>query len=101
MSPTRIKQEPDSDASPPRKADKSDSDASPPRRLPNVKQVTTSKKNIWIKNRPTHGHLHTGQLCCHFVFRQVDIMGGNTWDLNYAPGLDFLDHILVLLSEFV
>ena len=39
-----------------------------------------------------HGHLYTGQLCRHFVFRQVDIMGGNTWDPNYAPGLDFLDH---------
>ena len=47
MSPTRIKQEPDSDASPPRKAAKSDSDASPPRRLPNVKQVTISKNNVW------------------------------------------------------
>ena len=46
MSPTRIKQEPDSDASPPRKAAKSDSDASPPRRLPNVKQVTISKNHI-------------------------------------------------------
>ena len=42
---------------------------------------------------PIHGHLYTGQLCRHFVFRQVDIMGGNTWDPNYAPGLDFLDHI--------
>ena len=48
MSPTRIKQEPDSDASPPRKAAKSDSDASPPRRLTNVKQVTISKHHIWI-----------------------------------------------------
>ena len=46
MSPARIKQEPDSDASPPRKAAKSDSDASPPRRLPNVKQVTISKNHI-------------------------------------------------------
>ena len=24
----------------------------------------------------SHGHLYTGQLCCHFVFRQVDIMRG-------------------------
>ena len=25
---------------------------------------------------PIHGHLYTGQLSRHFVFRQVDIMGG-------------------------
>ena len=47
----------------------------------------------------THGHLYTGQLCRHFVFRQVDIMGGNTWDPNYAPGLDFLDHIFFNLKN--
>ena len=33
------------------------------------------------------------------VFRQVDIMGGNTWDPNYAPGLDFLDHIFFNLKN--
>ena len=32
-----------------------------------------------------HGLLYTGQLCCHFVFKQVDIMGENNWDPNYAP----------------
>ena len=46
-----------------------------------------------------HGHLYTGQLCRHFVFRQVDIMGGNTWDPNCAPGLDFLDHIFFNLKD--
>ena len=39
-----------------------------------------------------HGHLYTGQLCRHFVFRQVDIMGAVCWDPNYTPGLDFLNH---------
>ena len=39
--------------------------------------------------RVIHGHLYSGQLCHHFVFRQVDIIGGNIWDPNYAPGLDF------------
>ena len=43
-------------------------------------------------SRFTHGHLYTGQLCRHFVFRQVDIMGAVCWDPSYTPGLDFLDH---------
>ena len=40
----------------------------------------------------SHGYLYTGQLCRHFVFRQVDIMGAVCWDPNYTLGLDFLDH---------
>ena len=52
-----------------------------------------------IESVSDHGHLYTGQLCRHFVFRQVDIMGGNTWDPNYAPGLDFLDHIFFNLKN--
>ena len=51
-----------------------------------------------IKRTLHNGHLYTVQLCRHFVFRQVDIMGGNTWDQNYAPGLDFLVHILQKLQ---
>jgi hypothetical protein len=39
----------------------------------------------------SHGHLYTGQLCRHFIFRQVDIMGAVPWDPNYTPGVDFLD----------
>ena len=39
---------------------------------------------VLIHSDIDHGHLYTGQLCHHFVFRQVDIMGGNTWDPNYA-----------------
>ena len=46
-----------------------------------------------------HGHLYIGQLCRHFVFRQVDIMGRNTWDPNYAQALDFLDHIFFNLKN--
>ena len=39
-----------------------------------------------------HGHLHTGQLCRHFFFCQVTRVGAVTWDPNYTPGVDFLDH---------
>ena len=46
-----------------------------------------------------HGHLYAGQLWCHFVFKQVDIMGENTWDPNYALGLDILDHIFFLSEK--
>ena len=42
--------------------------------------------------RLTHGHLHTGQLCRHFFFCQVTRLGGFTWDPNYNPGVEFLDH---------
>ena len=46
-----------------------------------------------------HGHLYTGQLSPHFVFWQVDIMRGNTWDQTYAQGLDFLDHNFFILKN--
>ena len=49
-------------------------------------------RNTFGIGRITHGHLYTGQLCSHFVFRQVDIMGAVCWDPNYTQGLDFLDH---------
>ena len=29
----------------------------------------------------------------------LDIMGGNTWDPNYATGLDFLDNIFFNLKN--
>ena len=35
-----------------------------------------------------HGHLHTGQLSCHF-FLTSDQPEGGTWDPNYTPGVDF------------
>ena len=61
------------------------------------RQISKSLESFWT--RLDHGHLYTGQLCFHFVFRQVDIMGGNTWDPNYALGFDFLDHIFNLKNS--
>ena len=59
------------------------------------KEILFSLQGMGLQCRQiklSHGHLHTGQLSRHFVFRQVDIMGAVCWDPNYTPGLDFLDH---------
>ena len=37
-------------------------------------------------------NLHTGQLSRHLFLWQVTILRLRTWDLNYTPGVDFLDH---------
>ena len=34
-----------------------------------------------------------------FCFQISGHHGGNTWDPNYAPGLDFLDHIFFNLKN--
>ena len=47
---------------------------------------------LLIQVQINHGHLHTGQLCRHFFFCQVTRVGAVTWDPNYTPGVDFLDH---------
>ena len=40
-------------------------------------------------------HLHTAQLCCHFVFLQVEILGTQI----YTPGVDFLDRDCLYLKN--
>ena len=49
--------------------------------------------------RLDHGHLHTGQLSHHFFFWQATSMGANTWDPNYTPGVDFLDHDFFIILK--
>ena len=34
-----------------------------------------------------------------FCFQTSGHHGGNTWDPNYAPGMDFLDHIFFNLKN--
>ena len=34
-----------------------------------------------------------------FCFQTSGHHGGNTWDSNYTPGLDFLDHIFFNLKN--
>ena len=47
---------------------------------------------FYIMYSVRHGHLHTGELTRHFVFWQVTSLGVDTWDPNYTPGVDLLDH---------
>ena len=45
-----------------------------------------------------YGNL-TGQWSGATVSIQADIMGAVTWDPNYTPGTDFLDHIFSILKN--
>ena len=50
-----------------------------------------TKSTITQPQITRHGHLHTGQLSCHF-FLTSDQPEGEMWDPYYTPGVDFLDH---------
>ena len=39
-----------------------------------------------------HGYLHTGQQLCRHFFLTSGQHEAGTWDPNYTPGVDFLDH---------
>ena len=57
-----------------------------------VKSLKLRSSNPWTS-------FTTGQGSGVTVSIQADIMGAVTWDPNYTPGMDFLDHIFSILKN--